>query len=221
MIRSAFILLLIALVAPLARAEEVIPPAPQHYFNDYTSTVSASAAQAIDDKLAQFERDTSNQVWVVMYPTMQSDSSIEDYTIRIAEKWKVGQKKRDNGVVLFIFKNDHKMRIEVGYGLEGALPDITARQIMDNDIAPRLKANDYAGGINAGVDSIIAATKGEYKGRPTAQRRCSQLDASHDPLSFFHRHSLHLLRAVTTRRTTRRCVGTVHHLRWRMASSGG
>ena len=110
-------------LACAVRAGEVIPPPPAGYFNDYANVVSASTAQPLDQILEQFERDTSNQIVVAIYPKMQSDSSIEDYTVRVAESWKVGQRLKNNGAVLFVFVQDRKLYIQVGYGLEGALPD--------------------------------------------------------------------------------------------------
>jgi uncharacterized protein len=143
---------------------EVIPPAPAHYFDDYANIVSADGAARFNQQLDQFERDTSNQLVVAVFPKMQSDSDIADYTFRVKEAWHVGQKGKDNGVVLFVFVQDHKMFIQVGYGLEGALPDATCKDIIDQQIAPRFKTGDYAGGLAAGIDGIINATKGEYKG---------------------------------------------------------
>ena len=153
-------------------AAEVMPPAPKNYFNDYAHVVSPQTADALNAKLRTFEQQTSNQIVVAIFPKMQSDSSVEDYTVRIAQSWRGWQKGLDNGAVLFVFVQDHKMFIQTGYGLEGALPDITCKRIIDNDIAPRFKAGDYDGGLTAGVDAIIAATKGEYKGTGTtvAQR---------------------------------------------------
>jgi uncharacterized protein len=95
---------------------------------------------------------------------MQSDSSIEEYTVRVAQSWKAGQQGRDNGAVLFVFIQDRKMYLQVGYGLEGAIPDATGKRIIDNEITPRFKAGDYNGGLSAGVVAILAAAKGEYKG---------------------------------------------------------
>jgi uncharacterized protein len=95
---------------------------------------------------------------------MQSDSSIEDYTQRIAQAWGVGQKERRNGAVLFVFVQDRKMFIQVGYGLEGALPDATAFDITEYQIKPHFRSNDYEGGLAAGIDSICKAIRGEYKG---------------------------------------------------------
>lgn len=153
-----------ALAAILARADEVIPPPPAHYFNDYAGAVSSGTVADLDAQLAQFERDTSNQIVVAIYPHMQSDSSIEDYTVRVAQSWHVGQKGRDNGAVLFVFTQDRQMYIQVGYGLEGALPDATCHLIIENEIRPYFRAGDYDGGLRAGVTAIMQATRGEYKG---------------------------------------------------------
>ncbi|MGD0140096.1 MAG: TPM domain-containing protein [Tepidisphaeraceae bacterium] len=154
----------ILFLAGVARAAEVIPPSPTSYFNDYANVVSSTTAQQLNEKLEQFERDTSNQIVVAIFPKMQSDSSIEDYTVRVAEAWKAGQRLKKNGAVLFVFIQDREVYLQVGYGLEGALPDALAKQIIDSEITPRFKQGDYDGGLTAGVDAIIAATKGEYKG---------------------------------------------------------
>ncbi len=164
---------LIALFAVQTHAAEVIPPKPAGYFNDYAGVVSKDAALRFNEQLAQFERETSNQVVVAVFPKMQSDSSIEDYTQRIAQAWGVGQKERRNGAVLFVFVQDRKMFIQVGYGLEGALPDATAFDITEYQIKPHFRNNDYQGGLAAGVDSICKAIRGEYKGsgKTVAQQR--------------------------------------------------
>jgi uncharacterized protein len=145
-------------------AEEVIPPPPAAYFNDYAHVVSAGTAAQLNQTLEDFERQSSDQIVVAVFPKMQSDSSIEDYTVRVAQSWRVGQKDKNNGAVLFIFVQDHKMFLQVGYGLEGVLPDALCKRIIDEQITPRFKAGDFDGGLIAGVQSILAATKGEYKG---------------------------------------------------------
>jgi uncharacterized protein len=164
---------LIALVSLSSRAAEIIPPKPSGYFNDYAGVVSKEAAHRFNEQLAQFERETSNQVVVAVFPKMQSDSSVDDYTQRVAQAWGVGQKDKRNGVVLFVFVEDRKMFIQVGYGLEGALPDITAFDITKYRIKPRFRANDYEGGLAAGIDSISKAIRGEYKGsgKTVAEKR--------------------------------------------------
>jgi uncharacterized protein len=104
---------------------------------------------------------------------MQSDSSVEDYTVRVAQAWGVGQKDKKNGAVLFAFMQEHGLYIQVGYGLEGALPDGICHLIIDNELKPRFRAGDYAGGLSAAVDAMIAATRGEYHGtgRTNAEKR--------------------------------------------------
>jgi uncharacterized protein len=155
---------LFVLLATKSQAAEVIPPKPDRYFNDYADVVSKTAALRFNEELAQFERETSDQVVVAIFPKMQSDSDIADYTQRVAQAWGVGQKERRNGVVLFVFVQDRKMFIQVGYGLEGALPDITAFDITEYKMKPRFRNGDYEGGLATGIDSIFKAIRGEYKG---------------------------------------------------------
>ena len=147
-----------------AFAAEVIPPAPVNHFNDYANVVSSSTANRLNSQLEDFERQTSNQIVVAVFPKMQTDSSIEDYTHRMAEKWKPGLKGRNNGAILFVFIADHKLRIDTGYGLEGALPDALASQIINQEIVPHFKSGDYEGGLTAGINAMMAATRGEYQG---------------------------------------------------------
>lgn len=158
-------LILLGLLSPaIARGAEVLPPSPPRYFNDYAGVVSPGDADQFNQQLDQFERDTSNQIVVVVYPKMQSDSDIADYTFRVKENWHVGQKGKDNGAVLFVFIQDRKLFIQVNYGLEGALPDATCKEIIDQEITPHFKTGDYTGGLRAGINAILAAAKGEYKG---------------------------------------------------------
>jgi len=155
---------LACLLAIHLHAAEVIPPKPDRYFNDYAAVVSKEAALRFNEQLAQFERETSDQVVVAVFPKMQSDSDIADYTRRVAQAWGVGQKDRRNGVVLFVFIQDRKMFIQVGYGLEGALPDATAFDITERQIKPLFRAGNYEAGLAAGIDLICKAIRGEYKG---------------------------------------------------------
>jgi uncharacterized protein len=153
-------------------AAEVMPPAPKQYFNDYAGVVPPAAAQQMNAQLEQFERDTSSQIVCAVFPKMESDSSIEDYTVRVAQSWKVGQKGTNNGAVLFVFIQDRAMFLQVGYGLEGALPDALAKQIIENEIKPHFRQGNYQSGLQAGVNAILAAVRGEYKGtgRTVAER---------------------------------------------------
>jgi uncharacterized protein len=167
-----FLLLLIYFCCWSGVAAEVMPRPPKQYFNDYAGVVSQGTAQQLNRELEDFERQTSSQIIVAVFPKMQSDSSIEDYTVRVAQSWKVGQKGKDNGAVLFVFVNDRKMFIQTGYGLEGALPDATAKMIIENEIKPRFRDGNYDGGLKAGVAAMMAAVQGEYKGtgQTTAER---------------------------------------------------
>ncbi len=148
----------------VAGAAEVIPPAPKQYFNDYANVVSPGVASQLNGQLEEFERQTSSQIVVAIYPHMQSDSSIEDYSVRVYRAWDIGLKNKNNGALLLVYTEDHKMRIATGYGLEGALPDVICNRIMDDEIAPHLKQGDFNGGMSAGVAAMMAAAKGEYKG---------------------------------------------------------
>ena len=161
---ALFVSLALSLTASNSQAAETIPPKPERYFNDYAKVVSPSHGQILNERLAQFERDTSNQIVVAAYRHMESDSSIEDYTQRVAQNWGVGQKEKKNGAVLFAFIDDRKMYIQTGYGLEGVLPDIICFDIVNNIIRPKFRVGDYASGFTDGIEAIIKATRGEYKG---------------------------------------------------------
>jgi uncharacterized membrane protein YgcG len=163
----------VAVLSSLSDAAEVIPLKPDHYFNDYAGVVSKEAARQFNEQLAQFERETSDQVVVTVFPKMESDSDIADYTQRVVQTWGVGQKERPNGVVLFLFMQEHKMFIRVGYGLEGTLSDGTAFDITEYHIKPLFHNGDYQGGLATGIDLICKATRGEYtaSGKTLAEQR--------------------------------------------------
>jgi uncharacterized protein len=163
-IRRLVLALLFVSTAMSAYAGEVIPQKPPGYFQDNAGVVSKSAALRFNEQLAQFERDTSNQVWVVVYPKMQSASDVADYAQRVAQAWGVGSKMQRNGVVMLVFIADRKISIQVGYGLEGSLPDITAYDIREHHINPHFRNGDYEGGLAEGIDLICKAILGEYKG---------------------------------------------------------
>jgi uncharacterized protein len=154
-----------ALLLPFfVRAAEVIPPAPPRYFNDFAGVTRADTQARLNRTLEQFEKDTSSQIVVAVFPKMQSDSSVEDYVNRMYKAWKIGQAQKNNGVLLAVFVQDRKMRIEVGYGLEGAIPDLIAKRIIDNELKPRFRNNDFDGGLSAAVNALMQAARGEYKG---------------------------------------------------------
>ena len=170
---AGWVLALLVVSGLNAFAAEVIPPKPAGYFNDYAGVVSKEAAQRLNEKLAQFERETSNQVVVAVFRKMQSDSDIADYTQRIAKAWDIGQNDKRNGTALFVFIDDRKMFIQTAYGVEGALPDATCFDITERHIKPHFQRGDYEGGLAEGVDLICKALRGEYKGdgKTTAEKR--------------------------------------------------
>jgi uncharacterized protein len=145
---------------PFAAAADVAVPPLSGRVVDQTGTLSASDAAALTQRLKDLETRKGSQVAVLIVPTTQPET-IEQFSIRVAEAWKIGRKKIDDGALLVVAKNDHKLRIEVGYGLEGALTDVTSRRIIDEIIVPQFKTGDFAGGISAGVDRIIRIIDGE------------------------------------------------------------
>lgn len=129
---------------------------------DLTGTLSADQIAQLEQKLVAFDDSTSNQIAVVMVKTV-GDYDINEYALELGRKWGIGGKAKNNGVILLVAIGDRKMSIQTGYGLEGALPDIYTKRIIENDIKPHFKDGDYYAGIEAGTNSIIALTKGEYK----------------------------------------------------------
>lgn len=137
---------------------------------DMAGVLSPSERQHIEERLYLFETQTSNQLTVLIIPTLEGEV-LEDYSVRVVDKWKLGDKTKENGILLLIVSNDRKMRIEVGYGLEGALTDLIASQIIRNDIAPYFRQGNYYAGIAAGLNSIMQATRNEYKADPRQYER--------------------------------------------------
>lgn len=136
-------------------------PSLRGHVNDYAGLVSPETAQGLEAALTDFERSDSTQIVVLTIPTLEGEN-LEEYSIKVAEAWRVGQKKIDNGVILLVAKQEHKVRIEVGRGLEGKLTDLVSGRIIRGEIAPRFKAGDFDGGIKAGVAAIMAVVRGEY-----------------------------------------------------------
>jgi uncharacterized protein len=140
-------------------AEVAVPPLTRRVV-DLTGTLSSDQIAQQSQRLKDLEARKGSQVAVLIVPTTQPET-IEQYSIRAADAWKIGRRKIDDGALLVVAKNDHKLRIEVGYGLEGALTDVTARRIIDEVIVPRFKNGDFDGGITAGVSRIISVIDGE------------------------------------------------------------
>ncbi|SEN62298.1 YgcG family protein [Bradyrhizobium sp. OK095] len=142
---------------------------------DQTGTLASGDIAALTQKLRDFETRKGSQIAVLIVPTTQPET-IEQFSIRVAEAWKIGRKKVDDGAILVVAKNDHHLRIEVGYGLEGALTDVTSRRIIDEVITPKFRDGDFAGGISAGVDRIIRIVDGEPLPVPSRSVNFGNLD---------------------------------------------
>ncbi len=150
---------LVVLTLPCFTLALDVPPLHARV-NDLAGMLSPETAQALEQRLAAFEQETGHQIAVLTIPSLEGDA-IEDFTIRVAEAWKIGKKGFDNGAILVIAQKDKKLRIEVGYGLEGVMPDAIASRIIREVIVPRFRGGDFSGGVVAGVGAILQVTKGE------------------------------------------------------------
>jgi len=170
-IRHSTFFILLALVFGVAFAFSALakqpPPSPTQWVTDEAGILAASDASALNEKLRAFEQSSGAQVIVYVFKSLEGDP-LEDFTIRCAEKWKVGNKKYDNGLILFVFVQERKFRIEVGYGLEGAITDAFSSDVLRNYLTPHFRQGDYAGGLNAATDAIMAKIRGEEPPRPPA-----------------------------------------------------
>lgn len=159
--RLAAALALVALAAGEVSALTV-PPRTDRYVNDYAEIIAPADEQALESFLASLDRGTSNQIVVVTLASLEGLTA-EEVTLRFADAWKPGRADKDNGVVVGVYPNDREARIEVGYGLEGAIPDAVASSILRNDMIPAFRTGDWSTGIAAGVRSLAAAASGEYQ----------------------------------------------------------
>lgn len=156
---SLFLIILLSSLSTWANYPNV--PNPFHYVSDYTKTLSQNEWKTLENALSDYGRKTSSQIAVVIVPTTQGEE-ISSYSHNLFNQWGIGRSKQNNGVLLLIAKDDHKLFIATGRGLEGSLPDAIASSIIRNEITPYFKQNLYAQGIAKGLSAIIAATQGEY-----------------------------------------------------------
>jgi uncharacterized protein len=176
----AFFLLAAFLWLPAANSQGVQPvPALTARVIDNTGTLDAIQRHGLDDKLAAFEKEKGTQIVVLMVATTQPED-IASYANRVANDWKIGRKAVGDGVLLVVAKNDRKVRIEVAKTLEGAVPDLAARQIIDAAITPNFRKDDYAGGLQAAADQLIARIKGEALPAPPAEKAQRRADSGFD-----------------------------------------
>ena len=163
-----WILFLLLLLSTPAAALDV--PAHAGYVTDSAGILSRAAVLRLDQALQAFEQSDSTQIAVLTIPTLEGES-LEEYSLKVAESWGIGQKGKDNGALLLVAQAEHKLRIEVGYGLEGRLTDLIAGRIIDNEVAPRFKQGDFDGGVTAGVAAMMEAVRGEYQGSGSTRKK--------------------------------------------------
>jgi len=159
---TAFLILFFILLSSLQLLAQPEIPQLKQYANDLTNSIPPSKLNQINNELRKFDNISSNQIILLIINTLDG-YPLEMYANEVAEKNGIGTKENDNGILFLVVKNDRKMRIEVGYGLEGAVPDAMASSIIRNEVAPYFKKDDYFSGVIAGLTAIIAATKGEYR----------------------------------------------------------
>jgi uncharacterized protein len=151
------IALLLVIVCAGIQAQAFKVPRLTSWVNDDAGMLDQSTVQELDSLLKSYEKQTTNQIFVLTVPSIGDAESIEEYSIKVAESWKAGRKGKDNGVILLVARDERKVRIEVGYGLEGTLTDLASSRIIRNAIVPRFRQGDFSGGIRAGVLGIIDA----------------------------------------------------------------
>jgi uncharacterized protein len=162
------VLLVAALLAPIAATAQVAVPPLVGHVTDQTKTLTPQQLATLEQTLSAFEAQKGSQLAVLIVPTTAPEE-IEQFALRVAEQWKLGRKKIDDGAIVVVAKSDRALRIEVGYGLEGALSDITSKRIISETITPRFKQGDYFGGIEAGVGQIIRVVNGEPLPAPNSR----------------------------------------------------
>ena len=169
----------------VAIAAETLPPAPRQYVTDEAGVISPGLLAQLNQRLAAFEKQTSNQIVAVVYPKLPEGASLEDYAQRLYSAWKIGTKKNSNGVLMLVFVQERKVRIQPGYGLEGAMPDALCSRIIRETMAPAFRAGNYGAGLASGLTAVMQATKGEYKGTGRANGKPMTSSTSSSLLSGF------------------------------------
>lgn len=154
---------------PLDTALALDVPPLRGRVNDNAAMISSQMEAGLDAKLAELEKTESTQIVILTVPSLEGDA-LEDFSMKVVEAWKIGQKGYDNGVLFLVSRDDRKIRIEVGYGLEGRLTDLVAGRIVDNEVVPAFKAGQIDAGFLRGVESIVLAVKGEYKAKPSDEK---------------------------------------------------
>lgn len=154
MIKLRYVIVLINILLMGTVSALTIPAQPDNYINDYAHLLSPATVQALNAQQAEFEQKTTNQIVVAIFPSLENES-LEDFTTRLEDQWKIGQKGKDNGILMTIFVKEHQVRIEVGYGLESVVTDAQAGDIIQRDITPNFRAKNYDAGVSAALNDLM------------------------------------------------------------------
>ena len=179
MYKSFIIILIISTFYLSAISQEGLPEKPESWVNDYASVLSSAEKQTLDAMLSDLEKRSSNQIFIALFKAIPENYYLEDFTVKLYDKWKPGLADQDNGILIVIFVDDRKVRIEVGYGLEDAVTDAQAGAIIRDVLAPHFRNGDYFGGIKAALDMLIPAVEGKYQ-IPVQQKR---VNSNKSPIS--------------------------------------
>jgi uncharacterized protein len=165
--------------------QELLAHPPTRYFNDYAGVVSASEANSLNTSLENFEKQTSNQFLIVIFPQWPDDLVFDDYAQDLFRAAKIGQAGKSNGALVLVSIKEHKFRIHTGYGLEGSLPDALCNQIRAQEFAPQFRTGNYAEGFRQGLAAMMAATKGEYQGNGQTAHQQKGRSSGLSPIAMF------------------------------------
>jgi uncharacterized protein len=163
MYKLFLIILIISTSYLYAVSQNDLPEKPESWVNDYANVLSSAEKQSLDAMLSDTEKRSSNQIFIALFKTMPENTYLEDFSVKLYDKWKPGLADKDNGILIVVFVEDRKVRIEVGYGLEDAVTDAQAGTIIRDVLAPHFRIGDYFGGLKAALDILIPAAEGKYQ----------------------------------------------------------
>lgn len=172
-IQTKLVVAALLLLVPLAAAAYTSPGRPTGFVNDFAHVLSASDRDALEQQLASIEQQTGAQVAIAIVPTIGTDETIEEYAVDLFAEWGIGEKGKDNGLLIVVATEDRQMRIEVGYGLEGVITDLQAAAVVDEMLAPAFRQGDFAGGLRQAVTALGAAIAGDPSALPQNRSRIS------------------------------------------------
>lgn len=163
--KNLFLIVVVLIILPggAGYAQQDMPEKPTAWVNDYAGILSASERRSLDNRLSELQQRSSNQIFIALFTRLPENSYLEDYVVKLYEKWRPGLAEQDNGILIAVFVQNRELKIEVGYGLEDVVTDAQAGALIRNIIAPEFKRGDYYAGLNAALDQLIPAVEGKYQ----------------------------------------------------------